>query len=152
MFHACMVPLWHRLVNAVSARPLSVKAGENHEKSGTDDHDLSRIYARQVCKNLGHQGQSFTELGAACDKHYHRNLKFGGVLLKAQVAVGSEENVELHLGQREQFAVFNATPASFLNGYTIMPDQRAAQTPVETFINENAHSRRLRAFSIDRLQ
>jgi hypothetical protein len=33
-----------------------------------------------------------------------------------------------------------------------MPGQRAAQTPVEAFVNENAHGRRFRAFSTGRLQ
>jgi hypothetical protein len=33
-----------------------------------------------------------------------------------------------------------------------MPDQRAAQTPVQAFVNENAHDRRFRASSTDRLQ
>jgi hypothetical protein len=33
-----------------------------------------------------------------------------------------------------------------------MPGQRAAQTLVEAFVNENAHGRRFRAFSTDRLQ
>jgi hypothetical protein len=54
--------------------------------------------------------------------------------------------------QREQPAVGDAAPAHFLNGDAIMPGQRAAQTPVEAFVNENAHGRRFRAFSTDRLQ
>ena len=103
-------------------------------------------------EHLGHQRQGFIKLGAAGHEHHHRDLKFGGVLLKAQVAFGGQENIELRLRQREQPAVFDAAPAHFLNGDAIMPGQRAAQTPVEAFVNENAHGRRFRAFSTDQLQ
>ena len=101
-------------------------------KSGlrTDDSHLSRRQPRQERENFGHQRQGFIKLGAAGHQHHHRDLKFGGVLLEAQVAVGGQENIELRLRQREQLAVFDAAPAHFLNGDAIMPGQRAAQTPV----------------------
>ena len=92
------------------------------------------------------------KLGAASHEHHHRDLKFCGVLLETQVSVGRQENIEFLLGQREQPAVFDAAPAHFLNGDAIMPGQRAAQTPVKAFVNENAHGRRFRAFSTGRLQ
>ena len=88
---------------------------------------------------MGHQRYGFIKLGASGHEHDHRDLKFDRVLLKAQVAVGGEKNIEFRLGQREQLAVFDAAPAHFLNRDTIMPGQRAAQTPVEAFVNENAH-------------
>jgi len=118
----------------------------------TDYRDLSRRQTRQERENLGHQWQGFIKLGAARHEHHHRDLKFGRVLLKAQVAVGGQENIEFLLRQRGQPAVFDAAPAHFLNGDAIMPGQRAAQTLVEAFVNENAHGRRFRAFSTDRLQ
>jgi hypothetical protein len=118
----------------------------------TDDGDLSRSQTRQKCENFGHQWQSSIKLGAAGHQHHHRDLKFGGVLLKAQVAVGGQENIEFLLRERKQLAVFDAALAHFLNRDAIMPGQRAAQTPVEAFINENAHGRQFRAFSFDRLQ
>ena len=118
----------------------------------TDGCDLSRRQSWQKRENLGHQGQGFIKLGAADHQHYHRDLKFGGVLLKAQVAVGGQENIEFRLRQREQPAVFDAAPAHFLNGDAIMPGQRAAQTPVEAFVNENGHGQRFRAFSTGQLQ
>ena len=118
----------------------------------TDGCDLSRRQPRQERENFGHQGQGFIKLGAAGHEHHHRDLKFGGVLLETQVAVSRQENIEFFLGQREQPAVFDAAPAHFLNGDAIMPGQRAAQTPVEAFVNENAHGRRFRAFSTGRLQ
>jgi hypothetical protein len=43
---------------------------------------------------LGHQGQRFIKLGAASHENHHRDLKFGGVLLKTQVAVCRQENIE----------------------------------------------------------
>ncbi len=101
---------------------------------------------------MGHQRQGFIKLGAASHEHDHRDLKFGRVLLETQVAVCRQENIEFLLGQREQLPVFEAAPAHFLNGDAIMPGQRAAQTPVEAFVNENPHGRRFRAFSTDRLQ
>ena len=118
----------------------------------TNDCDLSRRQPRQERENFRHQRQGFIKLGAAGHEHNHGDLKFGGVLLKAQVAIGGQENIELRLRQREQLAVFDAAPALFLNGDAIMPGQRAAQTPVEAFVNENAHGRRFRAFSTGRLQ
>jgi len=79
---------------------------------------LSRSQSRQERENLRHQRQGFIKLGAAGHQHHHRDLKFGGVLLKAQVAVGGQENLEFRLGQREVLA----------DGYrSIMPGQRAAQ-------------------------
>jgi hypothetical protein len=63
--------------------------------------------------------------------------------LKTQVAVGGQENIEFRQRQREVLA----------DGHrSTLPGQRAAQTPVEAFVNENAHGRRFRAFSTDRLQ
>ena len=118
----------------------------------TADCDLSRSQPWQKRENLGHQGQGFIKLGAAGHEHDHRDLKFGGVLLKTQVAVCRQENIEFFLGQREQSAVFDAAPAHFLNGDAIMPGQRAAQTPVEAFVNENGHGQRFRAFSTGQLQ
>ena len=118
----------------------------------TDGRDLSRSQPWQECENLGHQRQGFIKLGAARHKHHDSDLKFGGVLLKTQVAICRQENIKFLLGQREQPAVFDAAPAHFLNGNTIMPGQREAQTPVEAFVNENAHGRRFRAFSTGRLQ
>jgi hypothetical protein len=73
---------------------------------------------------------------AAGQEHHHRDLKFRGALLKTQVAVRCQENLEFFLGKREPLAVFDAAPAHFLNGDAIMPGQRAAQTPVEAFVNE----------------
>ena len=70
---------------------------------------------------MGHQGQGFIKLGTAGHKHHHRDLKFGGVLLKTQVTVCRQEHIEFLLGQRDQFAVFDAAPARFLNGDAIMP-------------------------------
>ena len=57
---------------------------------GIDDGDLSQSQSRQEGENFGHQGQGFIKLGAADHQHHNRNLKFGGVLLKAQVAVGGQ--------------------------------------------------------------
>ena len=79
----------------------------------TDGCDLSRRQPRQERENSGHLGQGFIKLGAAGHKHHHRDLKFCGVLLKTQVAVCREENVKFFLGQREQFAGFDAAPAIF---------------------------------------
>jgi hypothetical protein len=95
------------------------------------DCNLTRNQPRQERENFGYQRQGFIKLGAACDDYHHRDLKFGGVLLKAQIAVGGQENIEFRLRQREQLAIFDAAPAHFLNGNAIMPGQRAAQTPVE---------------------
>ena len=108
--------------------------------------------SRQECENFGHQGQGFIKLGAASHEHDDRDLKFGGVLLETQVAVGGQENTEFFLGQLQQLAVFDAAPAHFLDGDAIMPGQSSAQTPVEAFVNENAHGLRFRAFSTGRLQ
>ena len=71
---------------------------------GTDDGDLSWLQPRQEHKNFWHQGQGFIKLGAARHKHHHRDLKFGGVLLEAQIAVGGQENIEFRLRQREVLA------------------------------------------------
>ena len=118
----------------------------------TDNRNLSRSQLRQEREDLGHQRQGFTKLGAAGHEYHHRDFKFCGVLLETQVAVGGQENIEFGLGEREQLAIFDAAPAHFLNGDGIMPGQRAAQAPVEAFINENAHGRRFRAFSTGRPQ
>jgi hypothetical protein len=83
------------------------------ERLITDVRDLSRSQPWQVRKNLGHQGQRFIKLGAASHENHHRDLKFGGVLLKTQVAGCCEENVKFFLSQREQLAVFDAAPAIF---------------------------------------
>jgi hypothetical protein len=53
-----------------------------------DDCDLSWRQPRQERENFRHQRQGFIKLGATGHQHHHRDLKFGGVLLKAQVAVG----------------------------------------------------------------
>ena len=118
----------------------------------TNNCDLTRNQSWQEGQNFRHQRQGFIKLGTAGHEHHHHDLKFGGVLLKTQVAVGGQENIEFLLRQREQLAVFDAAPAHFLDGDAIMPGQRSAQTPVEAFVNENAHSRPFRAFSTDRLQ
>ena len=75
----------------------------------------------QERENLGHQGQGFSKLGASGREHHHRDLKLSGVLLKTQIAVCRQENLEFLPGQFKQLAVFDAAPAHFLNGHAIMP-------------------------------
>lgn len=135
-------------------RTLNIEGGRAAKEpaSSTDDFDFSRGQPWQEHENAGHQRQSFIKLGAASREHHHRDLKLRGVLLKTQVAVCGDEDLEFFLGQRKQPAVFDAAPAPFLNGHALMPGQRAAQTPLEAFVKENAHGRRFRAFSTDRLQ
>src|ERR1017187_6340302 len=83
------------------------------ERLITDGRDLSRSQPWQERENLGHQGQRFIKLGAASHENHHRDLKFCGVLLKTQVAVYRQENIEFFLGQCKQLAVFDAAPAIF---------------------------------------
>ena len=90
---------------------------------GGDGDDLSGCQAREKREDPGHQRQRLAELCAARRKHDDRDSKFGRVLLEAQVAVSGEENVELILGQGEEFPVLDAAPAHFLHGNAIMPDQ-----------------------------
>ena len=87
---------------------------------GIDDCDLSWRQDRQERENFRRQWQSFIKLGASGHEHHHCDLKFGGVLLKAQVAVGGQENIEFRLGQHKVLA----------DGHrSIPPGQGAAQTP-----------------------
>jgi len=69
----------------------------------TDGCDLSRSQPWQERENLGHQGQSLIQLGAASHKHRHRDLKFGGVLMKTQVAVCRQENMEFSWASASSF-------------------------------------------------
>ena len=78
-------------------------------------------------RTLGSNGKVLFKLGAAGHEHHHRDLKFGGVLLKVQVAVSGQENIEFRLRQREVLADDHRS---------ILPGQCAAQTPVEAFVNE----------------
>jgi hypothetical protein len=63
------------------------------EWSGNDG-DLSRRQPGQERENFGNQWQGIIKLGATRHEHHHCDLKFGGVLLEAQVAIGGQENIE----------------------------------------------------------
>jgi hypothetical protein len=73
-------------------------------------------------------------------KNNHGNGKFGDVLLECEISISSKENVEFVLnGQRQEFAVFDSGPAHFWCRNCKMPGQRAAQTPIKAFVDQDAH-------------
>ncbi len=49
------------------------------------------------------------------------------VLLIRQALIGSDEQIKLRLGQREQFAVLYAFPTHFLRAAAFMTDKQFAQ-------------------------
>ena len=49
------------------------------------------------------------------------------VLLIRQALIGSDEQIKLRLGQREQFAVLYAFPTHFLSAAAFMTDKQFAQ-------------------------
>lgn len=61
------------------------------------------------------------------DQNHDRQLEPTHVVLKREVAIDSEEHVEVGLGQPEEFAVPPAGPAHFGNRSSLVPDQVSLQ-------------------------
>ncbi len=84
------------------------------------DSDIIDLAERDVVDRFaqgGDQRQDVLELRASsgCDNYADRVL--GDVLLKTEVLIAGEQNIELLLGQLKQFAVRLAGPPSLQNGH-----------------------------------
>ena len=73
-------------------------------------------------------------------QHHDSNCKRDHVLLKAHVPIAREKNIELILRERQQVAIGNSTPAHLLDRGAIISRKGSPQTPVQTFVNEDAHA------------
>ena len=86
-------------------------------------------------------------------KHDDSDGRFSEVLLKGQIAITREKNAEpIFHGEREQLSILDAAPAHLLRRDSVMPGQRAAQPPVQAFVNQDAHgSNRFQHLELGRL-
>lgn len=72
-------------------------------------------------------------------KYYDGDVEFGHLLLKAEVAVARNENVEVPFGFSQQGAVRSTTPAHLLHRDAVMINESAAKPRVEAFVNQDPH-------------
>ena len=72
-------------------------------------------------------------------KHDNRDLESWNVLLKAEIGISCYENIEFFLGVLEQNPIRQPAPTHLLNRRAVMTGQSAADSPVETFVDQHAH-------------
>ena len=80
-----------------------------------ENGDRSRLQLRNLCEQRRHEGQGVFELRARGGEDDDRDAELRDVLLKAHVSVARDEDIELRFGEREQAAVFDASPAHSLH-------------------------------------
>lgn len=69
----------------------------------------------------------------------YRNIESGDVLLEAEVAITGKEDIEFCRYLFQQFTIGNSTPSHFLHRDAVVTCELPAQSPVETFVNQNSH-------------
>ena len=60
-------------------------------------------------------------------------------MLKRQIAVNGDEDVDLPRRKSEQFAISNRCPTHLLCGLDLVIDDVTSQPPVDTFVEEDFH-------------
>ena len=80
-----------------------------------ENGDCARLQLRKHGEQRRHEGQGVFELRARGGEDDERDAELRDVLLKAHVSVAGDEDIELLFGEREQAAVFDASPAHSLH-------------------------------------
>jgi hypothetical protein len=74
------------------------------------------------------------------DDHYS-NSEPGKILLKLKLTVNRHEHVELVLGDGQQSAIFEPTPALVVNSSRLMIQEKGLDPWIYALVNKDAHSR-----------
>ncbi len=90
-----------------------------------EDERLAGLRSRQYSQHFGDQWAQVQE--CVCARHHHddRETKCRQVLLVLELAVNSEEGVELLLGEAQQFPVAFAGPSHLWSGACHVANQVA---------------------------
>ena len=63
-------------------------------------------------------------------------------MLKRQISIASDEDIELSLSQSEQIPVFDPIPTHFLDRFDVVAGKFARQSPVQAFVKKDVHIKR----------
>lgn len=69
-----------------------------------------------------------------------RQAVFRQVLLKGEIAVDRDKDIELLLGQRQQFAVRDATPTLLMNGACLEPHDVRSKVRIDAFVEQHPYA------------
>jgi len=75
------------------------------------------------------------------DEHHDCQLEPRDILLKREIPIDGEKDLEVSLGEGEQFAVLLTRPTHLGNRSRLMPDQVALQALGKAFIKQDSHVR-----------
>jgi hypothetical protein len=82
------------------------------------------------------------------DQNNDRQFEPANILLKREVPIDREKDVERRLSQPKKLTVPLAGPAHFGNCKGIVPDQVALQTLRQTLIKQDSHDRATRPWPV----
>ena len=88
--------------------------------SRSNSHQLARFESWEEAEQFGHQGARVNQEDALGLKHHHGDQEFGQVLLKREISVASDQDIELSLSQSEEAPVFDAIPVHVLNRFDVV--------------------------------
>lgn len=108
---------------------------------GTHLNQLSWRYSDDDVEQLGHERQKIRSPIALRHENDDPQLEAADVLLERKVAVDGHEDIEVDLGERQQFSIPLAGPVHFRNRPHVVADQVALEALWQALIKQNAHGR-----------
>jgi hypothetical protein len=103
-------------------------------------------------EDLWHQRQQIDKPIRSRTENQYRDLEAWKILLKRQVPVNGNENIELLFGKGMEVAVANRRPSHFRGGLHGVTGKLPRQPAVNTLVEENPHEAEatIRAFAFSR--
>ena len=108
---------------------------------GLDTHltQFTRLDIGENTLKFGDKRSKEVDLVASGDQDDNGNVPPADRLLVLDALVDGEQDVELRLGQREQFAVLLAGPSHFGSGTDLVASKLASQSLRHAFVKQQSH-------------
>ncbi len=96
--------------------------------------------ARDDALNIRHKRNQIDQAIANAMNKDDRQRKVRNVLLKGQIAVNGYKHVEVDLGERQEFTVRDAGPASIVNGLDFKLGEMPREARIDAFVEQDLHA------------